>query len=182
MANYIINPELYIGETGKKLKDLKTLYDSINSLSNRLITLENVSKNNGYCCIGWYGDDIYVNTNTDWQQVIIKIPHLEYNDNTTLFELIDGGIKVKKDGVYLVSSTVNSGGGGSAMIYTTRYGYTSPIDGSDNGMVNYNSGPYIAISLNAGDIIYAAMRFAYSGSHLIRICRSGLNVIRISHI
>lgn len=122
-----------------------------------------------------------VNVPSGWAEVKYSFLDNILNTNTNVFEPYNGGIKVKKDGIYMVFFTINADGGGeetSAVLYINTDNIFVEDCGGVSGMINMRLTPYI-ISLKTNDIIYAYFRTKNCGDFRIRGRRSSLGVVKL---
>lgn len=178
-------PKQYINKDATistKEKTLGELCEDIDSIVKRLKNLETVNSEKAICSLSG-GDDLSINIPSAWANVTIPMQNLHWNSNANTFQHINGGIKILKDGYYMISGSINtdgdSGSGLSVIVYTTSHGYIFTVDMSNGGgMMNGTYANY-PLWVGAGTIVMLAFRAGNPRTYNIRRGRSMLTVERI---
>lgn len=160
MAVHKINGDLYVGSTGKQLKDIS---------------------NKGGCTLRCVGD-FRMNILSGWEQTKIPFDYMLSNSNTDLFEYYNNGIRIKKAGYYMISLTLNFDGDGntySAIINVSGSSIIISDQSECSGMSNIHALPII-VYCEANAIIFGAIRHETPIDNVLcRGARSALTVVSV---
>lgn len=141
-----INPDLYVGNTGKKLKDF------------------------GACAVTYNGD-FHINYGNQWSHYKLPFSYEIYNSNSELFQPYDGGIKILKDGYYIISAQVNvdfieNTTGGIVLTQNNTSNEIRTTDFYSTGMTTLLSSPML-LRITAGTTIYCCIRYSNANVSLL---------------
>lgn len=160
MAVHKINGDLYVGSTGKQLKDIS---------------------NKGGCTLCCAGD-FRMNILSGWEETKIPFDYMRSNSNTDLFEYYNNSIRIKKAGYYMISLTLNFDGDGntySAIINVSGSSIIISDQSNCSGMSNIYAMPII-VYCEANAIIFGAVRhLTQLDNVLCRGARSALTVVSV---
>lgn len=162
----------------KTIKFKNDTYLNTSGIMNNHTRLDNIFA--GIMAYG--GDDINITNQIAWGIYKYNYFNLSQNSNTNVFELSNGGVKIKQSGWYMMYSTINidtNDGYGSGFILVNDNPMVIKDIHQQGGMNNYDS-PVEILYLNADTMIYAGFRLQETGTHLSRMSRSCLSILRIS--
>lgn len=185
MSKLKIDKNIYVGDTGYTLEQIKNNAANINTNKTNINTnktnISNLSNRIGAAMIVNDGDFIQYCSNA-WNPIVLAFDHMIYNSNSSLFQYHDRGIKILKDGYYLISGTINwqtsitttTLVGGFVLRINDNYVFITDVLG--RGMINSTMPPRL-VYLKAGDIVRGAFRTEETNvSLLFRGARSGLTI------
>ncbi len=181
MANSYINSNTII--SGKN-KTLAQLCNDIKAADDLIKEIQNLLKDQGICAIGG-ANDMRITVPGSWGSIIIYDFEMLTNSNSNLYEYSGGGIKILKSGLYKVSGTINLDlTTASFEIYSNKKGYICIQDYDYKGQMVNLVGISWPLWLDAGEIIYPALRASgsYASNIILRKGRSIFTVERVLHL